>query len=67
MEESLKQYDKFLNAKLYLIEHKVTDTLHSNCTLEQYIEVLKDIRKICHDGYQQTLDRFKRMKEEHNG
>ena len=67
MRESLKQYDKFLNAKLYLIEYKITDALYKKHSEQDYINILKDIQKVCYEGYEQVLRRFDKMKEEHYG
>lgn len=58
MKESLKQYDKFLNAKLYLIEHKVSDVLHGNALKEDYKKALEDIRSICYASYEQVIEKF---------
>ena len=67
MRESLKQYDRFLNAKLYLIEYKITDALCKKHSEQDYINILKDIQKVCYEGYEQVLRRFDKMKEEHYG
>lgn len=67
MRESLKQYDKFLNAKLYLIEHQINEALYKEHSEQDYINILKDIQKVCYEGYEQVLRRFDNMKEEHYG
>ena len=60
MEYNFKQYDKFLNAKLYLIEHTVTNALHST---SNYEEVLKDIRNICYDSYEGMVSRYNKFQK----
>lgn len=58
MEEAFKQYDKFLNAKLYLIEHEITYALRNDMSVDEYKELLKDLRNICYDGYKKTVERY---------
>lgn len=54
--ESLKQFDKFLNCKLFLIDTLVNKTLLKPATEEELIKTLKDVSKICQASYKTIVN-----------
>jgi hypothetical protein len=64
MRESLTSYDKFLSAKLYLIEHKISDVLHSKAMKQDYKKTLEEVRNICYASYNEVIDRFSMVEKQ---
>ena len=64
MQNILKDYDKFINAKLYLIEHIINQSLYKQSSDNNYKDTLLEIRKVCYGNYNEILARFEKMKEE---
>lgn len=54
--ESLKNYDNFLNCKLFLIESKVNEAFSGECSITKFIGVLAEIRKICQANYETIVN-----------
>ena len=67
MKDVIKDYSKFLNAKLYMIEHLITPILLKSSSKEEMEIVLKEIRKVCYEGYEQFLRRYQDMSIIHKG
>lgn len=62
--ESLKQFDKFLNCKLFLIDTIATNALLAIATSRDKDEALLEIRKICQANYETIINY---MENKNNG